>query len=389
MIKTNDNGDVLIYRKIDIKMLKDSMLLLFIALLGALIWLLITRSLFILPFVIIPALFLIICFIIYNKAEGEKLVFSLTKEGFTIFSKKNKFYKLNDIINFISIDDNGNYACINYYDENKNKKSKMFLVYGCSNNEFANLANVYLKENSNNTFNIPNEPRINYNNTFNISNEPRINSNDYKFIDNTWQLYKEIKQNSYPLRFTLIGKTTMFRLNGNFYNMQNLHTSMVFINEKCELLMIPLMSLVIDWEDLILDGVYDISYNKKKNKFYASRIPNEKGVDQTIINSLKNNIVFRAKILFDKQMIINEIKTYNKIMKSSKIIGIIIVCLFLLLFIPKYMAKKYNISYIDYNYLFDPIMLLITLLIFIVFPLNLLINITKLRKDNNLNIKKE
>ena len=80
MIKTNDNGDVLIYRKIDIKMLKDSMLLLFIALLGALIWLLITRSLFILPFVIIPALFLIICFIIYNKAEGEKLVFSLTKE---------------------------------------------------------------------------------------------------------------------------------------------------------------------------------------------------------------------------------------------------------------------------------------------------------------------
>ena len=53
------------------------------------------------------------------------------------------------------------------------------------------------------------------------------------------------------------------------------------------------------------------------------------------------------------------------------------------------MAKKYNISYIDYNYLFDPIMLLITLLIFIVFPLNLLINITKLRKDNNLNIKKE
>ena len=293
----------------------------------------------------------------------------------TIFSKKNKFYKLNDIINFISIDDNGNYACINYYDENKNKKSKMFLVYGCSNNEFANLANIYLKENSNNTFN--------------ISNEPRINSNDYKFIDNTWQLYKEIKQNSYPLRFTLIGKTTMFRLNGNFYNMQNLHTSMVFINEKCELLMIPLMSLVIDWEDLILDGVYDISYNKKKNKFYASRIPNEKGVDQTIINSLKNNIVFRAKILFDKQMIINEIKTYNKIMKSSKIIGIIIVCLFLLLFIPEYMAKKYNISYIDYNYLFDPIMLLITLLIFIVFPLNLLINITKLRKDNNLNIKKE
>ena len=251
----------------------------------------------------------------------------------------------------------------------------MFLVYGCSNNEFANLANIYLKENSNNTFN--------------ISNEPRINSNDYKFIDNTWQLYKEIKQNSYPLRFTLIGKTTMFRLNGNFYNMQNLHTSMVFINEKCELLMIPLMSLVIDWEDLILDGVYDISYNKKKNKFYASRIPNEKGVDQTIINSLKNNIVFRAKILFDKQMIINEIKTYNKIMKSSKIIGIIIVCLFLLLFIPEYMAKKYNISYIDYNYLFDPIMLLITLLIFIVFPLNLLINITKLRKDNNLNIKKE
>ena len=88
MIKTNDNGDVLIYRKIDIKMLKDSMLLLFIALLGALIWLLITRSLFILPSVIIPALFLIICFIIYNKAEGEKLVFSLTKEGFTIFSKK-------------------------------------------------------------------------------------------------------------------------------------------------------------------------------------------------------------------------------------------------------------------------------------------------------------
>ena len=67
MIKTNDNGDVLIYRKIDIKMLKDSMLLLFIALLGALIWLLITRSLFILPSVIIPALFLIICFIIYNK----------------------------------------------------------------------------------------------------------------------------------------------------------------------------------------------------------------------------------------------------------------------------------------------------------------------------------
>ena len=383
MIKTNDNGDVLIYRKINIKMLKDSMLLFLIALLGALFWLLITRSLFILPSVIIPALFLIICFIIYNKAEGEKLVFSLTKEGFTIFSKKNKFYKLNDIINFISIDDNGNYACINYYDENKNKKSKMFLVYGCSNNEFANLANVYLKENSNNTFNIPNEPRINYNNTFNISNEPRINSNDYKFIDNTWQFYKEIKQNSYPLRFTLIGKTAMFRLNGNFYNMQNLHTSMVFINEKCELLMIPLMSLVIDWEDLILDGVYDISYNKNKNKFYASRIPNEKGVDQTIINSLKNNIVFRAKILFDKQMIINEIKTYNKIMKSSKIIGIIIVCLFLLLFIPKYMAKKYNISYIDYNYLFDPIMLLITLLIFIVFPLNLLINITKLRKDNN------
>ena len=389
MIKTNDNGDVLIYRKINIKMLKDSMLLFLIALLGALFWLLITRSLFILPSVIIPALFLIICFIIYNNAEGEKLVFSLTKEGFTIFSKKNKFYKLNDIINFISIDDNGNYACINYYDENKNKKSKMFLVYGCSNNEFANLANVYLKENSNNTFNIPNEPRINYNNTFNISNEPRINSNDYKFIDNTWQFYKEIKQNSYPLRFTLIGKTAMFRLNGNFYNMQNLHTSMVFINEKCELLMIPLMSLVIDWEDLILDGVYDISFNKNKNKFYASRIPNEKGVDQTIINSLKNNIVFRAKILFDKQMIINEIKTYNKIMKSSKIIGIIIVCLFLLLFIPEYMAKKYNISYIDYNYLFDPIMLLITLLIFIVFPLNLLINITKLRKDNNLNIKKE
>ena len=376
MIKTNDNGDVMIYRKIDKKMLKNSTSLFLVALLAALIWLLITRSLFILPLVIIPAICFIIGSIIYNKAEEEKLVFSLTKEGFTIFSKKNKFYKLNDIINFISINDNGNYACINYYDENKNKKSKMFLVYGCSNNEFANLANIYIKENSINTIN--------------ISNEPTINSNNYEFADKTLELYKEIEQNTNPSRFTLVGKSTMFSYNGNSYNMQNIHTDMIFINEKCELLEIPLMTLVIDWEDLILDGVYEISYNKMKDKFYASRIPNAKGVDQTIIDSLKNNIVFRAKFLYDKQMIINEIKTYNKIMKSSKIIGIIVICLLLLLlFLLKYMAKKYNISYIDCNYLFDPIILSIALLLFFVLPLNIVINISKLKKENNLNKKKE
>lgn len=374
MIKTNDNKEIMIYRKINKDLLKTALILLLIALLISFAMLFYYRSLILLPIALLPAICLIIAYRIYKQPDKEKLVFSLTKEGFTIFSKSNKFFSLNSIINFISINDNSNYACINYYDENKNKKSKMFLVYGCSNIEFVNLANLYLKEHLSNT----------------ISTESKIDANNYEFLDKTEQLYEEIELNSIPSRFTLIGKSTMFIDNGSSYNMQNIHTDMIFINEKCELLEIPLKILVIDWEDLIIDGVYEISYNKNKRKFYASRIPNEKCVDQTIIDSLKNNIVFRAKFLFDKQMIINEIKTYNRIIKLSKILGIIILLLLLLLSILiNYKEKIYTLTYFDTNCLFDPIMISIILLLFLVLPLNIVINISKLKRENNLNKKKE
>ena len=374
MIKTNDNKEIMIYRKINKDLLKTALILLLIALLISFTMLIYYRSLILLPIALLPAICLIIAYRIYKQPDKEKLVFSLTKEGFTIFSKSNKFFSLNSIINFISINDNSNYACINYYDENKNKKSKMFLVYGCSNIEFVNLANLYLKEHLSNT----------------ISTESKIDANNYEFLDKTEQLYEEIELNSTPSRFTLIGKSTMFIDNGNSYNMQNIHTDMIFINEKCELLEIPLKILVIDWEDLIIDGVYEISYNKKKRKFYASRIPNEKGVDQTIIDSLKNNIVFRAKFLFDKQMIINEIKTYKRIIKLSTILGIIILLLLLSLSILiNYKEKIYTLTYFDTNCLFDPIMISILLLLFFVLPLNIVINISKLKRENNLNKKKE
>ena len=374
MIKTNDNKEIMIYRKINKDLLKTALILLLIALLISFTMLFYYRSLILLHIALLPAICLIIAYRIYKQPDKEKLVFSLTKEGFTIFSKSNKFFSLNSIINFISINDNSNYACINYYDENKNKKSKMFLVYGCSNNEFVNLANSYLKEHLSNT----------------ISTESKIDANNYEFLDKTEQLYEEIELNSIPSRFTLIGKSTMFIDNGSSYNMQNIHTDMIFINEKCELLEIPLKILVIDWEDLIIDGVYEISYNKNKRKFYASRIPNEKGVDQTIIDSLKNNIVFRAKFLFDKQMIINEIKTYNRIIKLSKILGIITLLLLLLLSILiNYKEKIYTLTNFDTNCLFNPIMISIVLLLFFVLPLNIVITISKLKRENNLNKKKE
>ena len=77
MVKTNDNGDVLIYRKNDKKTLKEALLLLLIALLIGLILFLAYRSLFFLPFAVIPALGFIIGFIIYKKPDEEKLFFSL------------------------------------------------------------------------------------------------------------------------------------------------------------------------------------------------------------------------------------------------------------------------------------------------------------------------
>lgn len=369
MVKTNDNGDILIYRKIDKKTLKEALLLLLIALLIGLILFLAYRSLFFLPFAVIPALGFIIGFIIYKKPDEEKLFFSLTKEGFTFHSKNNAFFSLNSIINFVSINDNGNYACINYYDENKNKKSKIFLVYGCSNTEFANLTNTYLRENSNNS------------NT--ITNEPNVGIKNMEFVDQTKRYLDDISKNGNTLRFTLVGKTKMLINKGNAYNLLNFLSYLIFINDRCEIIKLPLTMAVINWEDLIINGVYEISYNKTKEKFFVTKILNAESVNYELINGLKNNIIYRAKILFDKQMILNEINTYNRIMKSTKILGVSSSVIIFITCITKLLLNKYtNISNEELTLTAAMIIALVFPIALIVYPSIILLNLQKLKKEN-------
>lgn len=282
---------------------------------------------------------------IYIRDKNEKIQFSLSKENFTIYKKdKTEVYKCEDIISFTIIN-HGNDVNLNYINENKEKKSKTIRIYEYSNTEFVNLANNILKNN-----------QINYESDDNLA-PPK---------DNTVEIINELIKNKQTLKFILLGKTKMFLLDGNSYTLQNIHSSLAFLNEKNEILELSISSISIEWNELSLKSLYEITYQKTSNKFIVKKIASMNSDYLKKIYSIENNIMFNSKYLFDKTKIINEVNLYYKLKKLSKITALSLLISLLLVFVHPWFF------YIG-----------ITLL-FILYPFLMLLYINRFKKDNGL-----
>lgn len=340
MIKV-ENNQISVYSKINKDGLKSAIILFCVAFLWTGLNFIILRSMISMVLGVISLVLVGITFTIYKKCDGEKLKCSLSKDEFAIYSNKNIIkYRCDKIINFSIVNDN-NCISLNYINEKGKKSSKIIMMQGCTNTEFVNLANEFLKRDI--ELNIENDNSAKYN------------------TENNKNVLTNLMKNKEKIECTLLGKTKMFVLNGASYTLERIHSKLVFINEKNDIFEIDIRDAQINWNELSLKNKYEISYNKLKGEFIIEKV--NETVDLMKVEELRNDIRYNTKVSFDEKQIMDEVSLYNNIIKISKIFGLITVL-------------------VCFSFFFSEIIFIIgTIIIAIVYPSLLLLYINKYKKE--------
>lgn len=320
-----ENNQINVYSKFDKDAIKGALVCFFLAILIAVVFYFITKSVLFIILGIISIIVFSVSFYIYKNAGVEKLSFSLSEKEFIIYKrKKEKRYDSSKIISFAAIPrESGleNYVVLNYINEKGKNKSISFLMKGCLNTEFVNLANNFLKKEEKEETEVKHKK---------IKTDKYNKCNSKKIIDN-------IVKNKQKIECTLIGKTKIFILNGKSYSLGNLYSNFVFVDGENNLFEIDSRLIGIDEKTFDLKYTFEISYDKKKDEFVLEKTNNI--VDSKIINDFKEDFIYSSKLLFEKEDILYEFNFYYKFMIGIKLFAIaLLLSLFTIFKMPVFAA---------------------------------------------------
>ena len=147
MLKIEDN-EIKIYRKIDKKSLKQSIILFTISIVFGIVMTIIVKTLFIWGILAIISLILLLnSLILYKQADKEELMYSLSKEAFIIYKKEvpYKKYSTSNIESFAKFPSEYNDVILIFKNEKGKRDSKAFALQGYKNTDFVEIANEFLK----------------------------------------------------------------------------------------------------------------------------------------------------------------------------------------------------------------------------------------------------
>ena len=307
MIKI-ENNQINVYSKFDKDAIKGALVCFFLAIVITVVFYFITQSILFIILGIISIIVFAVSFYIYKNAGVEKLSYSLSEKEFIIYKRKTeKRYDSNKITSFAAVPrESGleNYVVLSYINEKGKNKSISFLMKGCANTEFVNLANNFLKKEEKKETEVKHKE---------IKTHKYNKGNSKQIIDN-------IVKNKQKIECTLIGKTKIFILNGKSYSLGNLYSNFVFVDNENNLFEID--SRLIDMDEKTFDPKYtfEMFYDKKKDEFVLEKTNNI--ADSKIINDFKEDFIYSSKLLFEKEEILNELNFYYKFMIGIKLLGI-------------------------------------------------------------------
>ena len=303
MIKMEENK-INVYSKFDKDSIKGALVCFVLAAIVTIPFYFITKSIIFIILGIISIISFIISFRIYKNADKEKLSCSLSKNEFIIYkNKKQKKFDVSKISNFAAIPGERaieNDVILNYVDENGKNKSMSFLMKGCKNTEFVNLANKFIKED-------------NANKGYKSIDENKYNK------DNSKKVIDELADNK-KIKCTVLGKTKIFISNGSGYTLGDLYTKFVFVDENKNIFDIDSRYVKINFETFDNNYLYEMVYDKKSDSAILEKTSTK--TDPQIINDFKEDIVYSSKIAFDKDDIVFELNFFNKFIKGAKMFGI-------------------------------------------------------------------
>ncbi len=313
MIKI-EKGQINIYMETDKKNTLNAMALFFVASLLMTITYCFTKNIFCIILAILPLIPLVISIYIYMKqakeekeGKNEKLKCSLSKNEFIIYeNKKVEKYNTNQIISFSVFPDPNleNYISLNYKNEKGKEISIPFMMQGCSNIEFVNLANNFLKGEA-----LKETPKGIINTKYNTADSSKI--------------IKELIKTKKKIECTLIGKTKMFFINGSSYSLGNIYSDLLFVDSNNNIFRIYIKNVKFDFESLNLENTYEVFYDNSERKFILKNTNNK--VNTQITEDFRKDITYSSKILFEKDEILSEIIFFNKYIKFIRILDFSII----------------------------------------------------------------
>lgn len=307
----------------------------------------ITKLIVLFIFGVILVLLLLAIKKIKLKEFEEKLVFSLSKEKFTIFKKnENEVYYTNKILKFVNVQDYNMVNLIYLNDKNK-KKTKLFTMRGCSNLEFINLANEFIKNG------IPlNQEKI--------DEKELEQKQEIIYLED---LKSEMLENK-ELKCIFLGKTKIFMFKGDSYQLEKLRAEIYFLLPNKKILALDLNELEIEWKDLSLDNYYKLSLKSlKENVVVAEKM--DEIHDLKEVDDFKNNTINIVKFLFDENKINIEVSFQNKLIKITNIIKILVLISCIIFLVIR------NLSFLAIS---------ISIILFLVFPIAILVCSSKCKK---------
>ena len=235
----------------------------------------------------------------------------ITKEGIKFYKKKQVFeYTYSDLkeVFYDSSYNSRNEVFISYYNDNKKLKTKIFNITGCDKVKFVDMVNN-IRQYDKETINIISD---------NNKNEENINEKE--------NLYKKLK-NGETLKVLFLGKDRLLkRISKDSYSLPT-SSKFYFIDENGNELYLYLPEMDIDYNELKIEKVYTIEFNKK----YILKCV-EQDFNKQIFENAKNKLEHKFTLLFDDIKIHKEIEYEQKIYKVANIFKYILLLDLLLLF---------------------------------------------------------
>ena len=231
-----ENNEIKIYRKIDKKSLKQSIILFTIAIVLGMVMSVLSKIWLIWGILeIISIILLLICLNLYKQGDKEKLMYSLSKEAFIIYKKEKPYkeYITSNIESFVKFPSEYNEVVLNFKNEKGKRDSKIFMVQGCKNTDFVEMANEFLK--SSISIDEINESLITSN----------INEGKKKLQESTELINKLVKSGE-KIKVALLGKTKQFILSGKSYVYERIVSELVFVNGNDTILSLDISEIEIE-----------------------------------------------------------------------------------------------------------------------------------------------
>lgn len=307
MLRVEDN-EIKIYRNVDKENLKVPFIVFTIGFVFGLVMSIITKVWIIFGILsMFSGILLLICLNLYKQAGKEKLMYSLSEEAFIIY-KKEKIFKKYDTSNIKSFEifpSEYNEVILNFRNEKGKNDSKIFMMKGCKNVDFIEMANEFLKSNI----------------TIDEINKSLKTQNAYrseKKLQKSTEVINELVRNKEKIKVAFLGKTKQFILNGDIYRYENTIPELVFVTEDDTILSFDIDEVEIDLSQISFNNQYILYYDK--NSFIA--IKENKELDSEIIEKLeniRNSIDFKFKLVIDSKTIMQETELFNKICKVTSI----------------------------------------------------------------------